>query len=388
MTDEHVELNSRQEALESRVLLLCPTIGWWKGMLPLPKKGTETVSDGKTVDKDDVTTPRAKLMTDKYPCDRNGMPWTKRLGKIENRLTSLKDAYSVPFPINGVRIVPKARGQALMDAMYGLTIGRLRSRIEKMRRSGAWQGGSLPNLERQLEAALMLEGENAPPNTPILDHERHDQDKPQSIAYDLHMAATEFCGDWARIREEISQKNDVFEQVASRVPTNASLMRQKFYLDVVPIELAGGSSRTNTVTADDLEEHQDLVRNACQRNVNEAIEMMIQGPRQELADALANLKNLIARDGKVTQRSFDVVRTAIGKVRMFDFVANDELLSQISQLETRLDITRPMTLDNVTAANSGFTAAITGFMNEVSDAQIQARDLEEFGRDFRAIDID
>lgn len=383
MTEDHVDLDSRQEALERRVLLLCPTIGWWKGMYQLPRTTTETVSDGRTVDKDDVTTPRAKLMTDVYPVDRDGMAWKRRFQKLESRLSALKERYSVPFPIQGVRIVPKSRGQELMDEMYGLTIGRLRRRINQAYSEG--HDGAAGVLERQLREALTIEGDNALANTPVFDHSKPGDG--QSIAYDLHRASMEFCNDWSRIREQIRDKNDVFSLVESKVPTSAGLMRSKFHLDVVPIELGGGSSQ-HRVDEDDLAAHSDVVREACRRRVDEAIETMIAGPRQQLADTLANLRDLVSRDGRVTQKSFKPIRDAIAKIRLFDFAANPQLLQQMGELEHRLNITAPDSLDATTAANNGFTAAIDGFMREVQDSETLSRDMEEFGREHRAIDLD
>lgn len=381
---EHVELDSRQEALERRVLLLCPTIGWWKGMYQLPNQSTETISEGQSVDKEDITTPRAKLMTDKYPVDRAGVPWKKRFTNIESRLSALKERYSVPFPIQGVRIVPKSRGQALMDEMYGLTIGRLRRRIKRYHDNG--DTNMAYNTRRILDAALLQEGENAAANTPVYDHDKSPDG--QSIAYDLHVAATEFCADWDDIRAQIAKQNAVFEKVASKVPTSSGLMRTKFNLDVVPVELAGGLTSAEEVTQDDLAEHNAVVKEACRRRVDEAIETMIAGPRQDLAATLANLQELINKDGRVSSKSFKPIRDAIAKIRMFDFVANPELLTQIGQLEDRLNLTNPRELDSITAANNGFSAAIAGFMAEVQDAEQHARDLEEFGRDFRSIDLD
>lgn len=383
MTEEHVDLNSRQEALESRVLLLCPSIGWWKGMYQLPRAGTDVVSNGRSVDRHDVTTPRAKLMTDDYPRDLSGTPWKKRLQKLDSRLSALKERYSVPFPINGVRIVPKSRGQAMLDEMYGLTIGRLQRRIQRANDEG--QAGAANVMERHLAEAWRINGANAPANTPIYDWTKVGSE--QSIAYDLHRATEEFCANWPTIRNEIATKNEVFALVESRVPHSAGLMRSKFHLDVVPVELASGIS-TTAVDQDALEAHNDIVREACHRRVEEAIESMIEGPRQQLAEALTDLKALITRDGNVTTKSFNPVRAAIAKIRMFDFVANATLLARMGELERQLDITAPNELDAATAANNGFTAAIDRFMDNVQDAQAQARDLEEFGRDFRSIAID
>lgn len=383
MTEDHVELDARREALERSVLLLCPTIGWWKGQYQLPRGNTEVRSEGSVVDKDDVTTPRTKLMTDAYPVDRHGVAWKKRFQKIESRLSALKDRYSVPFPIQGVRIVPKARGQELMDEMYGLTIGRLRRRIAQAVEDG--DEGAADVLQRRLDEALRINGGTAPANTPVFDPTKSEDG--QSIAYDLHMAALEFCNDWPAIRNQIQNKNAVFSQVESKVPMNGGVMKTKFALDVVPVELAGRLGDSHTLDQDDLAEHNETVREACRRRVEEAIEEMIRSPRQQLADALQNLKDLIARDGKVTMKSFNPVREAIAKLRMFSFVANDEMMQQINNLEQRLNITVPSSLDSVTAASNGFSAAIEGFMQEVQNAQAQERDMEQFGRDYRGIDL-
>lgn len=380
---DHVELNSRREALEQQVILICPTISWWKGMYVLPRNSTETTTDGAVVDKDDITTPQVKLVTDNYPNDRAGNPWKKKFRKLESRLDALKEKYSVPFPIKGVRIVPKSRGIAMMDEMYGLTLGRLRKRLERLQENG--QPGEIADCERQLAEAERLEGVSANPNTPVFDNSKPADS--QSIAYELHVAAKEFCNNWDNIRAEIARKNKLWSQVESRVPNSAGLMLSKFSLDVVPVELAGGFNNSQRLTQSDLEEHEAIVQDACRRRVEEAIESMIAGPRQQLAEALEDLHKLISRDGRVTQRSFIPVHAAIAKIRAFDFVANSELLERMNQLEQRLNSTQPIGLDRITAANNGFAAALEGFMAEVQNAERQAADLEMFGREFRAIDL-
>jgi hypothetical protein len=115
---------------------------------------------------------------------------------------------------------------------------------------------------------------------------------------------------------------------------------------------------------------------------------MIERPRQELAEALANLKQVINRNGKVTQKSFNPVYEAMKKLRAFSFVANDEMLAEINALEGRMLGTVPTSLDEVSSANSGFTAALDSLMSEVEDAEKQAQDLEEFGREHRGIMLD
>ena len=374
----------RQQALEERVMLLCPTIGWWKGQYQLPRQQTHVTVDGKTgnIDNDAITTPRAKLVTDKYPLDRDGKPWKKRFQKIESRMVALKEKYSLPFPINGVRIVPKRRGDALLDELYGLTLSKLRRLVTKAQDEG--DVALARELELRVEEVEREEGYDAPDNTPVFNPDR----TVQSIAYELHTAAKEFARSWSDIRREIAEKNEVFNQVAKSVPLSSADIRRKFYIDVVPVELAGTDGNAEILTEGALSDHADVVREACQRRVEEAIEEMIRGPRKQLADALSNLHNLIERDGRVSDRSFKPVREAISKIRLFGFVANDELLQKIKELENRLNITSTKQLDRATAASSGFSAAIESFMEEVSNADKQRKDLEEFGKEFRAIDLD
>jgi len=377
-TDNDVEI--QQEALQQRVLLLSPTISWWRGMYQIPKDKIDVTSEGATVSEESVTTPRAKLITDRYPLDTNGAPWKRRFQKLESRLGALKERFSVPFPIQGVRIVPKARAGEMMDHLYGLTLGSLRRRESQARSDGNTMDAQ--EYQRMIDEALRVNGYDAPSDTPVYDATKGPDE--QSIAYDLHMAAKEFAQSWASVRSQIADNNPMFHLVAEKVPPNSSWIRAKFALDVVPVELAGGG-RGQEVTSNDLAEHADVVRETCRRRVAAAIDEMVQGPRQQLADALAALSELVQRDGRVTTKSFRPVREAINKIRMFDMVADDELMEQINQLELRLDSTNPRSLDSVTAANNGFTAAVASFMSQVQDEQSQATARTQFVR--RALDL-
>lgn len=376
---EEPPVQTRMEALNQRVLLVCPSISWWHGMYQLPKTKTEVTSDGKTVNKKSVTTPQAKLMTDEYPKDSEGVAWKKRFTKINSRLSALKERYSLPFPITGVRIVPKARSRNMFNDMVGLTLSRatvLRDEARRMRNASRER-----MLNESINACLQFAGDTAPRDTPVFDPFRN----VQSVAYELYVTANEFCDNWSDIRQQIAQQSDVFDQVESKVPRTAATMRRKFALNITPVELAGG--RSNTLTESDLEEHADAVRATCERQVEAAINEMITGPRQQLAKALADLKERVSDDAKLKSNSFNAVREAMSKIRMFDFVANESLMDQIWQLEQRLDTTVASQLTAEAAATNGFAAALDRFIDEVEDAEKQSSDFEEFGRDLRSIDL-
>ena len=50
--------------------------------------------------------------------------------------------------------------------------------------------------------------------------------------------------------------------------------------------------------------------------------------------------------------------------------------------------TVPSTLDKISAASNGFSAALGAMLREVEDAEKQAADIEEFGRQHRSVQLD
>lgn len=321
---EHAE--NRRRLLEEKVLLLAPSFGWWRGHYQLPQNKITVELSGEEVANDDITTPRAKLMTDKAPKDSAGKPWKKRFQELNSRQAAVVDSYSVPFPIRGVRIVPKASGEEFLK------------KLEDVRR-------------------------------------------------DLDTAVGEFVDDLEGVLQQIKDNADasVWEAVEAKIPRRRDQMRAKFYVDVCPIELAGGNPAA--VDRNALAAHNDIVREATRRKVDEAVEAIIAAPRIELAKAIAGLKDVIGRNGKVTAKSFRPVTEAMQKLRAFTFVADDQILRTIKELEDRMRITTPTSLDSTTAVTSGFAAALDAVVAEVTDAANQAAVIEDFGRELRGITL-
>ncbi len=340
--------HNRQQTLQSRVLLLAPSFSFWRGYYQISTDRVSVAVDQQEVRSSDLTTPRSILMKDTCPRDSTGTAWKKRFAAIEAAGKRLIEGYSVPFPIHGVRIIPKSHGREFFDRLLGP--------VDNLNRPVALPGRELGN---------------------------------QSVAYQLRVAADEFCDNLDDIYRQIQAdiNPSVWNAIRNKLPTDRGEMRKKFNVDAVPIELAGGGT-ANDVTREDMAAHQQVVQAACRRKVEEAVEEMIRGPRAELADALAKLRDLVARDGNVTDRSFNAVRGAIEKMRRFNFVANDELLQQITALSGRIERTNARDLDSVTAANNGFTDALTAVYNEVVNDLAIADDIRRFGREGRGIELD
>lgn len=330
--------------------------------------------EGEVAKNSDVTTPRAKLMTDAYPLKRDGKPWLKVFQGIENELNRLKNAHSLPFDLSGARLIPRRSFQLFMDRLYGPTLGSLTKQLSQARQERDHVTAN--RLEAEINASHeQSRGFRNDATRPVYDKTKLPDE--QSIAYKLFVASLEFCQDWENIRAQIAAANTMFDKVEKRVPRTAAEMANKFSVDVLPIELAGNSP--TELTADDLALYKDVVEDAVRRRVTDAIETMVEAPRQQLATALTNLQELISRDGRIRSTSFAPVREAIAKIREFDFVADADLLNQITALETRMERTNPVGLDSETAAANGFSAALTNFMEHVTDTDRMQADIEEFG---------
>ena len=322
-----------RRALADRVLLLAPSIGSWKGRYQLPKTLVKIELQGTEVDKKKVTTPCTKLMADEYPTDAEGTAWKKRFDRLDSRLGAVMERYSVPFPINGVRMVPEAVGDQFLQEV-------------------------------------------------------------DDVKQDQTATVNEFVAAFNDVMGQIRRNTDplVWDHVYKKMPHDREQMRQKFYLDVIPIQLAGGMSQgengIRAVSLADMQRHQALVSESVERAVMEAVTNLVQDPLDQLAEKLASLKELIERDGRVTERSYKPVREAFAKVRDFMLVPNEDLLAAMKQLEDRMRITQPTSLDRVTAARNGFTALLDGVLNEATDTVRQNAMIEEFGKELRGINLD
>lgn len=349
MSTDNQTPNQTETFLTDNVVLLAPTLSIWKGQYQLPTSKTKTTVDDVVVEEGDVTTPRAKLFSKKYPLDKNGVPWQKRFQDVDSALTKLKNSMSVAFPINGVRILPKASVAGFLERVYGDTVGRIKQRLDNGFYTDARERDAKARDYEQLYAILP---EDTPVFNPLLEE--------QSLAYTLRAAAIEFCDDLDGIYAQMAQST-VWEQVKHKVPKKASEMLAKFQIDVLPIEVAASPT---TSGIGEFRNHLDVVREACRRRAEEAIDAMISEPREQLDKALQELQDLIARQGQVTERSFDATRRAMEKIRLFECVADSTMLSKMAELDRALK-TSPRTIRDSKSVASNFSAVVANVQAEI-----------------------
>lgn len=380
----------RRRVLEQRVLFLSPTVGRWEGRYKIPPAMIDMKIDGVAVDAKKkgtgVTTPYTIMLNDDWPLNRRtDKSWKKMFADALRVRDRILAKLSVPFQQVGARIIPMAKAREFFHEMIGLTLGHLRQQLRDLEQDGQGNTEEAGELRKRIRKALR---EDATVNdaTPLFEEAR----ATQSFAYQWKSLADEFVRNlddvFAQIEAKI-QPRAAWNAVKNRVPNTPVAMRAKFYTHILPVELAGTAGERK-VTMADLQDYDSVMRAAVDRTVELAVETVIARPRQELAEKLAALRELIGRDGKVTTKSFRPVQEAFTKLRLFQFAANDELLEQVQSLEDRMRITEPASLDSTTSASSGFTAALDSVINECEDAVRQARDVEDFGREYRAIDLD
>lgn len=383
LNESDVQINT--DLLGQRVLLLSPTMSRWAGQLQLPSARTEVRMNDLALDANAITTPRVKLMTKQYPLDSDGKPWKARFDTIAGRLTALKAQYSVSFAITGVRIIPKASASEFMQKLFGPTIGYLTKKMGEYQEQGR-------NREANELADRIFDTRDkwgdfpSSSRTPVYDPSVTQQ----SIAYEFWDAALEFVNDYDNVMRQIETRGECWEYVRTKVPKSKLAMFRKFDLGVFPVELTG--TTPGQVSMEDLENHVDVVRETCQRQVQLAIESMIAEPRRELAETIENVETLIADRGKISTRTFDRVHRAMEKLNNFSFVANAELLTRLQRLNTMLDTTVPARLtdpDPATVASTAkFAAELASIRQDLVDPGIMERDLMSLGCHSRAIIFD
>ena len=371
---------TRQAQLQARVFLLSPTLSYWRGSYQLSRQKAGVTINGEAVDGNSVTVPHSVLLGKASPVDGSGKPWKSRLQGIESLHTAIVNKYSIAFPIRGVRIVPKASGAAFFAEMIGPTVGALRAAIK----ADTSTPDEINTAKTRLELTMSQAGEfGVKETTPVFDPlaER------QSAAYELWAAAIEFCNSLPTIFEQIQRTVDpvVWADTSKRIPQTPRAMWAKFGMDLLPIEIAGGEPQE--LTTADMQQYGDVLRSACTRKVEEAIEAMVAEPRAQLAAAVTDLQELLARDGRVTTKSFNPIRAAIEKIRAFEFVADASLLAKIDTMQQQLTGAVPSALTAASSVSNGLMAVLDAVKTEALDEARAATAITNFGHHRRVLDL-
>lgn len=300
----------------SRCLLVSMTFSRWRGAYQIEK--AEVTTEGKTVPQEISTPGRWKLVPESF---------NKKLQALESEARALLSKYSVPFSMPGVYIIPLDSADALFQRLQVV-----RTKLEE----------EADNLCSPENYALLLS--------------------------QLHSAVN---GD-----EELYQ-------VACKFVPSREDMRKKFGMcwPIVPI------GAPNEEFADSPSEFIKEARAETAKMVKDAIDTLLNEPRKEFADALDNLNNILlknlgneAKNGGVRQASIDSVRNALAKLRSFEFVADNELLKQMSSLDDVLKDTTPKKLNSSMVTAKALSVTLNTIANKARDDDASVQKFDRFSR--------
>lgn len=349
---ENTQTTRDTGSLLQHVHIIDPDIGVWQGRYIL--KDAKVMVGNETADADTVTAPQVKLMEQSA--------WLREQKAAFNLLISEAKAavafYSEPFPIRGLRMVPHASAENMLYELIGKTVN----------------------------------------GVPVYDGARYvprwTNIRDQSVAYRLGALADYFCDNWGRVIDEIQANlsDAIWRRIYSRLP-EPEKVREKFYLRLVRVRLAAADeservqASRGTLSVGDLANYADYIDQAARAQIDAAIMQATVGPREAFAKALTELNELIQRDGRITDRSFNAVRAAISKLRSFSFIASPELLAKAAELESRISGIVVSQFDRDTAIASGFAQSLDEITQAAqSDVKIE-EDIRRFGRAHRALDL-
>lgn len=194
----------------------------------------------------------------------------------------------------------------------------------------------------------------------------------QELDGELKDVVREWANDPGRLVAAVQLKlgDDAFEKVKNKIPSGAQLLAAtslEFVSLPMCADLEGIRESNNT----------SLLRLARQRTsemLSRVSESIVAQPRQELADAVQQLQELIGRDGRVTAKSFAPIRRAIEKLGLFDFVVDAELRKQIDALSARMDAITPSEQDRATAESSG----LLGILDTLRNTALQETTINKY----------
>lgn len=318
-------------AVLREVCLVSPSCSYWRGQYTLPR-GEQTIKIGQstiTVDSSDsddgesLSVPRANLLQEKHPVDVNGVPWKKRFQSLDRELKKLVNSFSIPFEsIRGVRIVPRVAYEEFAEKLESLREQILAAGLE---------------FQRQWESA-----------------------------------------DDSGIYNQLKARTDptIWQCVRGRLPTTKAL-GDKFSVDAVPIQLGSQTMMSGSNADDAAPIASRVLDRGVRRKLDEAVELIVSRPREELGAALDKLSETLSAGQRITSRTFNAVSAAISKMQLFRFVMTPQMSQQLGTLErsiasAREDVMGGVLQQNIAALHEAIRQASAGICDIDSISAISA----------------
>lgn len=312
------QTESLLDAVTKHVFLVMLRISWPKMSYQIDNAVVEVAKEGNThlVDKNLHSAPQWRLMPEK---------WRKRLVSLESKARATLRNASVHFATRGVSVLPVTRAEEVFNQLR-----EHRDQMNRYRDEFTEQYSLvLDDLKDKLDPTLY----NAVLHK--LPSEKAISDKFGVIWAIIPVGGSKFFRPEQihKLRNALRDAEDA--GVVSAV--DARKMLEKFEKDQET-----PSQYTDAVTGHIIKE----ARQQMESLTREAVERMIEEPKQVLADAVSNLlKSLNKPDRMIRSGTLDRVRRAFELVEGFEFLATGELLDSIRECRGRLEEVSPTSLN-------------------------------------------
>jgi len=296
---------SIEQIVNEKIILITPSLKMWRGRYELKTDDTEVLLDGKAVDNKDITTPSVRLFTKTGPVDPWNRPWLERLNEMTSDLERVKKKHSLPYNAGAARILPSAKLGVFLEFLFG---------------------------------------EYGSPDNPDYGSFAH---RLQQISKEMSEQFDDLIAYWS--------KRDYWANIADRVPDKHQV-RDRFGVSVGTLNIG----LTDGVKSHLLEREARIVARTCRSQVHELVASLIEEPRKAVVEEIEKLNAVLQNGKNFSTRSFNAVREAIERFRMFEFIADADVLQKLTDLESVVNNADPKELGNNADASAALRNAITG----------------------------
>jgi hypothetical protein len=244
--------------------------------------------------------------------------WKETFQAVESKARSILDFYSIRSPIRGSRFVPLRKAEELFE--------------------------KLANIRAELDAA-----------------------------------ADKFCTpeEYEAMIKDLDTDLAGSAWVAQRHLPLLKDLRGKFGMDwfVIPIAEPGSAMTDNSSLY--VKEAQATLNKV----VMESVEAMVKEPRQNLADAVARLKEQVSKDSRrIRSDTINSVRSAFQEYQNWAFMADDQTLTALQELEGKLEGVKPKEINSNQSVADGLNVGLTALQNQLKDEDAILHGFNKFRR--------
>ncbi len=338
--------NRVMSEIQKNCAIMYVTVRCWRGQYQM--HGASVLFGGRTVDDDMVTSPSAKLLS---------KDWHSRLHKFEGQVRKAVRQIAVPFR-DGVYIVPLRRVPELTETVESIRGAYLRTVEEFLK---AWPD-EYQRLENSITArhgfeAWLAVAKCVPSNERVK----------SLFGIELGMWPIKAGGLPVSCFEPVRAAAARLPEIRALVADLHEPQRRAIEALVDDVQAAWSEVEAGAkkFLNDGAAEHADSVQRATDQLVASAVSAMLTVPIRELNEQIDNLLER-AQERTARQQSLDAVQRAFTKLRGFEFMLPQELVTRLAQAELQLGAADPQVVNSGARAGEALGSYLRQLRTDLS----------------------